>query len=206
MCVIIGIIAYARSALKMLYINSILLGIGLAMDAFSVSLVNGLGEPCMKRRKMSLIAGVFAVFQFMMPMLGWFCVTTVVEHFNKFKGFIPWIALILLLFIGIKMLVDGITKKAEEESPAISFGALMIQGVATSIDALSVGFTTANNSLGEALISSLIIGAVTFALCFGGIAIGKRFGMKLADRAQIVGGLILIGIGIEIFVKGVFFA
>ncbi|MCR5429119.1 MAG: manganese efflux pump MntP family protein [Lachnospiraceae bacterium] len=190
----------------MLYINSILLGIGLAMDAFSVSLVNGLGEPCMKRRKMSLIAGVFAAFQFMMPMLGWFCVTTVVEHFNKFKGFIPWIALILLLFIGIKMLVDGITKKAEEESPAIGFGALMIQGVATSIDALSVGFTTANNSLGEALISSLIIGAVTFALCFGGIAIGKRFGMKLADRAQIVGGLILIGIGIEIFVKGVFFA
>ena len=206
MCVIIGIIAYARSALKMLYINSILLGIGLAMDAFSVSLVNGLGEPCMKRRKMSLIAGVFAVFQFMMPMLGWFCVTTVVEYFNKFTGFIPWIALILLLFIGIKMLVDGITKKAEEESPAIGFGALMIQGVATSIDALSVGFTTANNSLGEALISSLIIGAVTFALCFGGIAIGKRFGMKLADRAQIVGGLILIGIGIEIFVKGVFFA
>ena len=206
MCVIIGIIAYARSALKMLYINSILLGIGLAMDAFSVSLVNGLGEPCMKRRKMSLIAGVFAVFQFMMPMLGWFCVTTVVEYFNKFKGFIPWIALILLLFIGIKMLVDGITRKAEEESPAIGFGALMIQGVATSIDALSVGFTTANNSLGEALISSLIIGAVTFALCFGGIAIGKRFGMKLADRAQIVGGLILIGIGIEIFVKGVFFA
>lgn len=206
MCVIIGIIAYARSALKMLYINSILLGFGLAMDAFSVSLVNGLGEPCMKRRKMSLIAGVFAVFQFMMPMLGWFCVTTVVEYFNKFKGFIPWIALILLLFIGIKMLVDGITKKAEEESPAIGFGALMIQGVATSIDALSVGFTTANNSLGEALISSLIIGAVTFALCFGGIAIGKRFGMKLADRAQIVGGLILIGIGIEIFVKGVFFA
>lgn len=206
MCVIIGIIAYARSALKMLYINSILLGIGLAMDAFSVSLVNGLGEPCMKRRKMSLIAGVFAVFQFMMPMLGWFCVTTVVEYFNKFKGFIPWIALILLLFIGIKMLVDGITKKAEEESPAIGFGALMIQGVATSIDALSVGFTTANNSLGEALISSLIIGAVTFALCFGGIAIGKKFGMKLADRAQIVGGMILIGIGIEIFVKGVFFA
>ena len=206
MCDIIGIIAYARSALKMLYINSILLGIGLAMDAFSVSLVNGLGEPCMKTRKMGLIAGIFAVFQFMMPMLGWFCVTTVVEHFNKVKGAIPWIALILLLIIGIKMLVDGITKKAEEESPAIGFGALMIQGVATSIDALSVGFTTANNSLVEALLSSLIIGVVTFSLCYAGIAIGKRFGMKLADRAQIVGGLILIGIGIEIFVKGVFFA
>lgn len=189
----------------MLYLNAILLGIGLAMDAFSVSVVNGLGEPNMKARKMCTIAGVFAGFQFLMPMIGWICIHTVLEYFNMFQKFIPWIALGLLLFIGIKMIIDGVKKKAEEETPALGFTALIVQGIATSIDALSVGFTTANYSLGEALISSGIIGAVTFVICYGGITLGKKFGVRLADRAQIVGGLILIGIGIEIFVRGVFF-
>ncbi|MBR5968410.1 MAG: manganese efflux pump [Lachnospiraceae bacterium] len=189
----------------MLYLNAILLGIGLAMDAFSVSIVNGLGEPNMKKKKMCIIAGVFAGFQFLMPMIGWICIHTMLEHFNKLQKFIPWIALGLLLFIGIKMIIDGIKNKAEEEAPVIGFAALLVQGVATSIDALSVGFTTANYSLIEAFISSVIIGAVTFVICYAGLTLGKKFGVELADRAQIVGGLILSGLGIEIFVKGVFF-
>ena len=187
------------------FINSILLGVGLAMDAFSVSLANGLQDSKMKKGKMAGIAGVFAGFQAMMPMLGWICVHTVMQYFEAFEKFIPWIALILLVFIGGKMLMDGIKNKdEEEESPALGFVALMVQGVATSIDALSVGVTNSGYNLPMALVSALIIAAVTFVICMAGIVIGKRFGTKLSNKATILGGLILIFIGIEIFIKGIF--
>ena len=187
------------------FVNSILLGVGLAMDAFSVSLANGLQDPKMKRGKMAGIAGVFAGFQAMMPMLGWICVHTVMQYFEAFEKFIPWIALILLVFIGGKTLMDGIKNKdEEEESPALGFVALMVQGVATSIDALSVGVTNSGYNLPMALVSALIIAAVTFVICMAGIVIGKRFGTKLSNKATILGGLILIFIGIEIFIKGIF--
>lgn len=189
------------------FINSILLGVGLAMDAFSVSLANGLNEPKMKAGRMSLIAGVFAIFQAAMPMIGWTCVHTVVQYFSAFEKFIPWIALILLLYIGGKMLIEGI-KGGDEESGKVknlAFGALMIQGVATSIDALSVGFTIADYNFVMALVCALIIAAVTFGICIAGLIIGKKVGTKIAGKANILGGVILIGIGIEIFVKGVFF-
>ncbi len=189
------------------FINSILLGVGLAMDAFSVSLANGLNEPKMKAGRMSLIAGVFAIFQAAMPMIGWTCVHTVVQYFSAFEKFIPWIALILLLYIGGKMLIEGI-KGGDEESGKVknlAFGALMVQGVATSIDALSVGFTIADYNFVMALVCALIIAAVTFVICIAGLIIGKKVGTKIAGKANILGGVILIGIGIEIFVKGVFF-
>lgn len=187
------------------FVNSILLGVGLAMDAFSVSLANGLQDPKMKKGKMAGIAGVFAGFQALMPMLGWICVHTVMQYFEAFEKFIPWIALILLVFIGGKMLMDGIkNKEEEEESPALGFVALMVQGVATSIDALSVGVTNSGYNLPMALVSALIIAAVTFVICMAGIVIGKRFGTKLSNKATILGGLILIFIGVEIFIKGIF--
>lgn len=182
-----------------------LLGVGLAMDAFSVSLANGLNEPKMKGGKMCGIAGTFAFFQALMPMIGWICVHTIVTYFTAFETFIPWIALALLLFIGGKMLFDGIAKKEDEETAGVGFGALMLQGVATSIDALSVGFTISDYELPSALLASFIIAAVTFVICIAGLLIGKKFGTKLSNKAQILGGIILIGIGIEIFVKGVFF-
>ena len=189
----------------MFYINSILLGAGLAMDAFSVSLANGLNEPAMGKRRMSLIAGVFAVFQALMPMTGWLCVHTIARYFSVFEKMIPWIALILLLFIGGKMLFEGIKWNDEtDNSLGLGFGALMIQGVATSIDALSVGFTIADYDALMALVCALIIAVVTFAICVAGLQIGKSVGTKLAGKANILGGVILIFIGIEIFVKGVF--
>lgn len=185
------------------FFNSALLGIGLAMDAFSVSLANGLNEPKMKRGRMCAIAGVFAFFQALMPMAGWICVHTIVQYFKAFESFIPWIALALLLFIGGKMLIEGIRNKGgEEEESAVGIGALMVQGVATSIDALSVGFTISDYTLVPALVCSLIIALVTFIICMGGLAIGKKFGTKLSDKAAILGGTILILIGIEIFVTG----
>lgn len=126
------------------FFNSVLLGVGLAMDAFSVSMANGLNEPDMKKSKMCGIAGVFAGFQALMPMIGWICVRTVVQYFKMFERCIPWIALLLLGFIGGKMLVEGIRDKdSGQEKPGLGIGALLVQGVATSIDALSVGFTIA---------------------------------------------------------------
>ena len=186
--------------------NSVLLGVGLAMDAFSVSMANGLNEPTMKRKKMCGVAGVFAFFQAMMPMIGWICVHTVVQYFKAFEKFIPWIALFLLLYIGGKMLWDGIKKKEEDEEETVGVGlsALFVQGVATSIDALSVGFTIADYGFVMALVCALIIAAVTFVICMAGLMIGKKFGTKLSNKATILGGVILIFIGIEIFVTGVF--
>lgn len=186
--------------------NSILLGIGLAMDAFSVSMANGLNEPTMKKNKMCGIAGVFAFFQALMPMIGWVCIHTVVQYFTAFEKFIPWIALILLLYIGGKMLFDGIRNKEEDEAEEAGVGlwALLVQGVATSIDALSVGFTIVDYGFLMALACALIIAAVTFVICMAGLVIGKTFGTKLSNKATILGGVILIFIGIEIFVTGVF--
>ena len=186
------------------FLNSVLLGVGLAMDAFSVSLANGLNDSKMSRIRMCGIAGVFAIFQAAMPMIGWTCVHTIVQYFSSFEKFIPWIALILLLYIGGQMLMEGI-KGGDEEATAVkslSFGTLLIQGVATSIDALSVGFTIADYNLLMALICALIIAVVTFVICIVGLFIGKKVGTKLAGKANIFGGIILIGIGIEIFVTG----
>lgn len=188
------------------FFNSILLGVGLAMDAFSVSLANGLNEPKMRRRKMSGIAGVFALFQALMPMLGWVCVHTIVQYFKAFEKLIPWIALGLLLFIGGKMLIEGIKNDGgEEEKPGVGLGALLVQGVATSIDALSVGFTISDYGFVMALVCSLIIALVTFIICMAGLFIGRKFGTKLAGKASVLGGVILIFIGLEIWITGVFF-
>ena len=183
-------------------LNSIAFGVGLAMDAFSVSLANGLNEPSMPRPKMICIAATFAGFQILMPLIGWLCVHTIVSVFESFQAFIPWIALFLLLFIGGKMLLDGLrTKDDTTEVPAVGLLALMVQGIATSIDALSVGFTIADYGFPEALIESLIIGIVTFFICIAGLLIGKKFGSKFAGKASVFGGIILIAIGLEIFIS-----
>ena len=187
------------------FFNSILLGVGLALDAFSVSLANGLNEPKMRKKKMLGISGTFGFFQGLMPMIGWVCVHTIIQYFKVFEKFIPWIALLLLLFIGGKMLIEGILNKEDDEKiTRLGIGALLVQGIATSIDALSVGFTIAEYGILMALTASFIIAVVTFAISFVGLEIGKKFGMKFANKATILGGLILIGIGIEIFVTGIF--
>lgn len=187
------------------FFNSALLGVGLAMDAFSVSLANGLNEPAMKKQKMCGVAGIFAVFQGLMPMIGWICVHTIVQYFKAFEKCIPWIALILLLFIGGNMLVEGIKNKdGESEKAEVGIAALLLQGVATSIDALSVGFTIAKYGLFMAVVCALIIASITFVICMMGLTIGKKFGTRFAGKATILGGVILIFIGIEIFVTGIF--
>lgn len=195
------------NTLLLFIVNSFLLGIGLAMDAFSVSLANGLNNPKMKNSVAWKIATTFALFQFVMPLIGWVCVHTVAEKFVAFQKFIPWIALGLLAFIGGKMLVEGIGDirgkgEAEENTlKNLTLGALAVQGIATSIDALSVGFTISDYGFIRALGSCLIIGVVTLVICIAGVFIGKKFGNKLAGWASVLGGVILIGIGLEIFIS-----
>lgn len=185
--------------------TAMLLGVALAMDAFSVSLAGGLNEPKMKRRRMCLIAGVFAGFQALMPILGWVFVHTIVSVFRSFEKFIPWIALILLLYLGGKMIAEGIARKEEDEIPAATVRLLLLQGIATSIDALSVGFTAFEEyDFSAAAVAALIIAAVTFAICIAGLFIGRKLGTAIGGKASILGGIILIIIGLRIFINGVF--
>lgn len=185
-------------------LSSVLLGVGLAMDAFSVSLANGLREPGMGKARMGAIAGVFGGFQALMPLAGWFCVHTVAQTFAAVQPWIPWIALILLAYIGGKMLIEGLRSgDGEEPPPAVGLGGLLLQGVATSIDALSVGFAIAGYDPLQALVCALMISAVTFVICLVGLRLGKRFGTALSGKASILGGAILILIGLEVFFKGI---
>ncbi len=221
----------------MFFLNSLLLGVGLSMDAFSVSLANGLNEPKMRKAKPFAIAGTFAFFQALMPMLGWLCVHTIVEKFTVFEKFIPYIALALLGFIGAKMIIECVKERKKQkktvkktqnscenalkttetaavldvtsgnEQPKkkkLSVIALLVQGIATSIDALSVGFTIAEYKVFSALVCAAIIATVTFAISLCGVFLGRKFGVKFSGKAEIVGGIILIGIGLEIFIKSFF--
>jgi putative Mn2+ efflux pump MntP len=186
------------------FFNSAALGVGLTMDAFSVSMVNGLSEPDMSRRKSAAVAGTFAFFQALMPMTGWWCVRTAAQRFAAFRPYIPWIALILLLYIGGSMLREGLRDgSCDEKCAAVTPRGLFIQGIATSIDALSVGFTIAEYQWPQALACSLIIAALTYVICAAGIVIGRRIGARLSGRASVLGGIILIAIGAEIFISGI---
>ena len=190
-------------------VNSILLGAGLAMDAFSVSMANGLRNPGMKTGENFRIAGTFAFFQCLMPLAGWFCVHTILTYFTAFQKCIPWIALLLLGYIGGKMLLEGLRGGPEAETetgegPVLTGRELSVQGIATSIDALSVGFAISDYPTVRALTAALIIGAVTLVVCLAGLKIGRKMGTMLAGKASILGGVILIAIGLEIFIPNMF--
>ena len=191
----------------LLIANSILLGVGLAVDAFSVSIANAIAEPKMSRNKKFYVALTYALFQIAMPLVGWICVHTISEYFTAFQKCIPYIALVLLCYIGIKMLVEAKKGGDDEEVHYVTLTVktLIIQGIATSIDALSVGFAIAEYSAAEAVVGSIIIGVVTFFICTGGLWLGKKAGEKLKSKATVFGGIVLILIGIEIFVKDLFF-
>ena len=209
-----------------LIVISLGLGVGLAMDACAVSMTNGLNEPKMKFGKAALVAATFGFFQALMPMIGWICVSLVATSFEKFTVCIPYVALALLAIIGGKMLYDGLKdnnnkkdenncdkeEQAQQTVRKLTLGMLFAQAIATSIDALSTGFSLAdiagNNAAADwwkALISAGIIAIVTFAISLGAVYLGKKFGDKLGNKAEILGGVILIAIGLEIFITGVFF-
>jgi putative Mn2+ efflux pump MntP len=186
----------------------VLMAIGLAMDCFAVSVCKGLTSPhgyVPRYVKPILMAMLFGLFHASMPLIGYFAGSFFASFFERFA---PWIALALLGYIGGKMLYEGIQEyKCKSgggtECPIpkkLGLSALMVQGVATSIDALSVGFTISDYTLAEAAVCALLIACVTFGICFAGIKLGKRFGTALSGTSSIFGGSILIFIGLEIFI------
>ena len=192
----------------MFIFNGVIFGLALGMDAFSVSVANGINESGMSRKKSMAIPMTFAIFQFIMPLAGWFLVTVMKELIEDFQFFIPYIALILLSFIGGKMLISGIKELWKgrddlEEEIILNPSGLMIQGIATSIDALSVGFTISDYNAVSAVALSLIIALVTFILCVIGLFFGKKIGNAFSEGDGILGGIILIAIGIKIFLQGI---
>ena len=182
------------------------LGVGLAMDAFAVSMSNGLNDQKMKVNKIILIAGMFALFQGVMPLIGYFVGHVFLQYIEKF---IPWIALLLLGFLGGKMIIDGIKCRKEKEEECdcqennkLTFKILIVQAIATSIDALSTGVTFSDFTVMDAIFCVIIIAVITFFICYIGVLIGKKFGNKLSKYSDFIGGSVLILIGIEIFIKG----
>ncbi len=182
------------------FLNSALLGVGLGMDAFSVAIANGLNQKEKGLKEAFVIATVFAFCQGIMPLLGWIIVKSAVKRFEFLTNFVPIIAFFLLLFIGVKYLIDGFKKK-QNKAVSLSFITILLQGIATSIDALSLGFTNASFTLPFSLLASLIISVITFAMCFVGVLLGKALYKEFSLYANIFGGVILIFVAIQILVK-----
>ncbi len=187
----------------------LLTGVGLSMDAAAVGMTNGLNEPKMRLTKILLIALFFGVFQGIMPLIGYFAGTLFAEAVASIA---PYVALVLLGFIGGKMIYEALKKSKEEEETAknLGVGALTAQAIATSIDALAVGISLlALNGIGALKVNIFaacaIIAACTFVISLAAVFIGKKFGAVLADKAELIGGIILVAIGLKIFIEGVFF-
>lgn len=184
------------------YFRTISLSIGLAMDACVISMGNGLSNKNISKQKVLLMALIFAVFQAIMPIIGFFIGYLIL---GVIKDYIPYIALFLLTIIGYKMIIEGIRKneKETEKTKELTFFGLIIQAIATSIDALSIGITFAEYSLVMMILSTIFISIITFFMCLLGFFIGKKFGNVLGNKSEILGGVILIIIGLEIFVASV---
>ena len=184
------------------------LGVGLAMDAFAVSMSNGLKESKMRFSKVLLIAFMFGLFQGVMPLIGYLVGNSFVKYIEKF---IPFIALALLSFLGIKMIIDFIKERKENNEQCniveqkLTFKVLIVQAIATSIDALSTGLAFSDYNIYDALIVVGLIAIITFVLCIIGVFIGKKFGTLIRCYATLIGGIILILIGLEIFITGIWF-
>lgn len=179
------------------------------MDAFTVSIANGISNAHLKKQQAMKVTFVYAFFQFLMPLIGWFFVHEAAATFKTFNRIVPWIALILLLFLGIRMIIEG-RKQAkaceinnEVDSANLTGWLLLLQGIATSIDALSTGFAIHDYTGRMAFVCSLIIAIVTWVMCFIGVQIGKKVGCLFSANATVLGGVILVVIGLEVFAKGV---
>lgn len=188
----------------MSFTDIFLIGIGLAMDAFAVSVCKGLCMKTINYRHSLIIALFFGGFQALMPFIG-FCLGT---FFEKYITAVDhWIAFLLLLYIGGKMLWDTLTSDDEEivcpVQNRLDFKELFIMAVATSIDALAVGITFSFYKGTNIFANISIIGITTFAIAFGGVVIGNKFGTRFKKKAEIFGGVILVLIGLKILLEGI---
>ena len=177
-------------------IEIILIGVGLAMDAFAVSICKGLSMPKMEWKKAGIIGMYFGGFQALMPVIGCFLG---VGFEDKIKSIDHWIALILLSIIGINMIREAFSAE-DEADDKIDFKTMIILAIATSIDALTVGVTFAFLSV-NIWFSIVVIGIITFIMSIIGVKIGNVFGDKYKSKAEITGGIILILLGIKVLLE-----
>ncbi len=178
-----------------------LIGIGLSMDAFAVAICKGLAMKTVNMKHTIWIALYFGVFQAMMPLIGWFLGSQFAQYVTKLA---PWIAFVLLAYIGGNMIRESLKKEddGEEVKDGISHKELLLLAVATSIDALAVGVTFSFLELSVSIgLAVTVIGCTTFAISFGGVFIGNLFGVKYKSRAEFVGGVILVLIGAKILLE-----
>ena len=175
----------------------LLISIGLAMDAFAVSICKGLSLKTMSWKKAIIVGLYFGFFQALMPLIGYFLGATFESVVTKVDH---WIAFILLGIIGINMLKEAFGNDEENQNDKVDFKTMIILAIATSIDALAVGITFAFLKV-NMVIATIMIGIVTFAICVIGVKIGNKFGDKYERKAEVVGGLILIFIGIKILLE-----
>lgn len=179
----------------------ILVAIGLSMDAAAVSMSNALCLKKLTARDVFLMGGAFALFQCLMPLIGYFGASLFQNYIMSYDH---WIALLLLLFIGGKMIYETLRNRSEGKTCEVNFKLTVklvtVQAIATSIDALAVGisFSALDANI---YTSSLIIMATTFIICLLAILVAHKVGQKLADKAELIGGLILVGIGLKIFIE-----
>lgn len=188
-----------------LLIEFFLTGVGLSMDAFAVAVCKGLGMTKVNKKLMFVIAGFFGGFQALMPLIGWLLGSRFEKYAEKFA---PWVAFVLLVFLGGKMIFEALEKKKEEEAgekdKKLDIKEIFVMAVATSIDALAVGisFGFLYPHFLTILVAIVIIGLTTFAISISGVYIGNLFGRKYEKGASIVGGAILILIGLKILLEG----
>ena len=184
------------------YLEILLTGIALAMDAFAVSICKGIKMPKLRKSHIVIIAVFFGGFQMLMPLIGWLLGSQFVQYISKFDH---WIAFALLAFIGVKMAIESF--KHEEEDcckcdSKLDLKELVVLAIATSIDALAVGITFALYPDINILPSISIIGIVTFVICAGGVVIGHKFGAKFKSKAELLGGIVLVLIGLKLLIEG----
>ena len=184
-------------------LSILLIGISLSMDAFAVSVTNGLTLKPFKTGHALWMGLYFGGFQFLMPLLGYLLGSTVSRYIMRFG---PYISFALLAFIGGKMLLESVKGGGEDDEgmQALSHKSLLAAAVATSIDALAVGVSFAFQEDVKLLPSCLLIGCTTFIISFGGAMLGSRIPGLSGKKAGIVGGLVLIAIGLKLLIQGVF--
>lgn len=210
-----------------------LLGVALAMDACAVAMTDGMTNPKMPFWRALLIGGAFGLFQCLMPLIGYYITGIIADAFMQtFEKIAAWISFVLLVFLGGKMLIESIREivaakqeksaqtgetqgacpcssenKIKKECSDLSIGGLIIQAIATSIDALAVGVTLQVAKIQGGLAlgawgASGLIGIITLGLALTAVYLGKLIGNRLADKAGIFGGVVLLGIGVKILIEG----
>lgn len=180
-----------------------LIAVGLSMDAFAVGMTNGMEQPDMKFPKVLTVALFYGFFQALMPIVGFFAGKLLSELIAKIA---PWVSFALLALIGGKMIFDAFKKEPDAPCGTLTYGKLTLQAIATSIDALAVGVSLlAADSVGQLplniFVCAAIIAAVTFTLSLIAVFLGKKVGNRFADKAELVGGIVLVVIGIKILIE-----